>query len=128
MEKELGALADEHALPPCVEELKNEIWRPLAHIARLPEAQSSAASWRTSNKAEDNGGAAWLRTVPVYQDEERKCLELIVEEVEKIARERASAWSRTQSASLIHDGLTVRKELEIGTYRERLETHVALTC
>ena len=128
MEKELGALADEHALPPCVEELKKEIWRNVGHIARLPEFSGIMA--HVNKKAEDNGGAAWLGqfAATVYQDEERKCLEIIVEEVEKIARERASAWSRTQSASLIHDGLTVRKELEIGTYRERLETHVALTC
>ena len=109
----------------CVEELKNEIWRNVRHIARLPEFSGIMA--HVNKKAEDKGGAAWLGqfAATVYQDEERKCLEVIVEEVEKIARERMVAHP---IGSLIHDGLTVRKEPEIGTYRERLETHVALTC
>ena len=122
MQKELGALADEHALPPFVEGLKQEIWRNVGHIAHLPEFSGIMAY--VDKKAEDKGGAAWFGqfAATVYQDEERKCLEIIVEEIEKIARERMVAHP---IGSLIHDGLTVRKELEISTYRERLEMHIA---
>ena len=45
-----------------------------------------------------------------------------MEEIERIGRERKV---ERPIGSLIHDGLTVRKELEIELYRERIERHVA---
>lgn len=79
------------------------------------------ASWRTSRKkATDKGAEAWIGqfAATVYQDEERKCLEVIAAEVEVIARERKIERA---IGSLIYDGLTVKSELEIGRYLTRLE-------
>jgi hypothetical protein len=122
MQKELGAFADEHALPPFIEGLKEEIRHNVGHIAHLSEYGGIMA--HVNQKAEARGEEAWFGqfAATVYQDEERKCLEVIVEEIERIGRERNV---ERPIGSLIHDGLTVRKELEIQLYRERLERHVA---
>jgi hypothetical protein len=121
MQKELGELADEHALPPFVEWLKSEIRQNVGRIASLPEYVGIMA--HVNQRAEERGGDAWFGqfAATVYQDEERKCLEVIVDEIERIAQER---MIEHPIGSLIHDGLTVRKELEIGLYRERLQRRV----
>jgi hypothetical protein len=119
--KELGDFAENHTLPPFVESLRQEIWRNVCSIASLPEFTGIMA--HVNQRAESRGEEAWFGqfAATVYQDEERKCLEVIVDEIERIAQERRIEHP---IGSLIHDGLTVRKELEIGSYRERLERRV----
>jgi hypothetical protein len=118
MQKELGAFVDEHALPPFVEELKREIWQNVDSIVKLPEFSGIMAY--VTKKAEDKGKEAWLGqfAATVYQEEERKCLEVIAAEVEKIARERKI---ENPIGSLIYDGMTVKKELGIEGHIARLE-------
>jgi hypothetical protein len=115
---ELGERATEPLLPPFVEELKQEIRRNLEHIFALPEF-SHIKEYVTMRK-EDKGERPWIGSfaATLYQDEERRCLEAVVEGVETIARERKVEHP---IGSLIHDGLTVRKELEIGRHLARLE-------
>ena len=122
MQQELGAFADEHALPPFVEGLKQEIRHNVGRIANLPEYGGIMAHLTQREAAK--GKEAWVGqfAANLYQDEERKCLEVMVEEIVRIAQERQV---ERPIGSLIHDGLTVRKELEIELYRERIERHVA---
>jgi hypothetical protein len=122
MQRELGAFVDEHALPPFVEGLKREIRRNVDSIAHLPEFSGIMAF--VTKKAEDKGEAAWFGqfAATVYQEEERKCLEVIAAEVEKIARERKV---ENPIGSLIYDGMTVKKELEIDRHLARLERCIA---
>jgi hypothetical protein len=118
MQKELGAFVDEHALPPFVEKLKMEIKQNVNSIAHLPEFSEIMAY--VTKKADDKGKEAWFGqfAATVYQDEERKCLEVIAAEVEKIASERKI---ENPIGSLIYDGLTVKKELGIEGHIARLE-------
>ena len=122
MQRELGAFVDEHALPPFVERLKREIRSNVDSIARLPEFSGIMAY--VTKKAEDKGKEAWFGqfAATVYQEEERKCLEVIAAEVEKIARERKI---ENPIGSLIYDGMTVKKELEIDRHLARLERCIA---
>ena len=118
MQKELGAFADEHALPPFVEGLKKEIRQNVDSIAAMPEFSGIMAY--VNNKAHEKGGEAWFGqfAATVYQDEERKCLEVIADEVNAIARERKI---EDPIGSLIYDGMTVKKELGIDRHLTRLE-------
>jgi len=121
MRKELGGFADDHALPPFVESLKAEILQNVCSVASMPEYHGIMT--HVNRRAEERGEEAWNGqfAATLYQDEERKCLEVIVDEIERIAQERRIEHP---IGSLIHDGLTVRKELEIGSYRERLERRI----
>lgn len=122
MQRELGAFVDESALPPFVEGLKREIRHNVDSIAHLPEFSGIMAY--VTKKAEDKGKEAWFGqfAATVYQEEERKCLEVIAAEVETIARERKI---ENPIGSLIYDGMTVRKELEIERHLARLEKCIA---
>ena len=115
--EELGSIADD-GVPPFVEGLKLEIQRNVGSIAKMPAFVGIMA--HVTKKAEDKGAGMWLGKFAseVYQDEERKCLDVIAEEVHTIARERKI---ESPIGSLIYDGLTVKKEMEIVRYLPRIE-------
>ena len=117
MRKELGSI--EIVLPPFMQKLKTEMTHNISSISAMPEFSALIAHVKKKS-IEDKGKTAWdgQFAAAVYQDEERKCLEVIVHEVETIAQERKIERA---TGSLIYDGLTIKKELEIGKYIARLE-------
>jgi hypothetical protein len=118
LRKELPFTDQDPSLPPFVDGLKLEIKRNVNSIATLP-AFSGVLEY-VNKRQEAKGKEAWFGqfAATLYQDEERKCIEVIAAEVEAIGRERKV---ENPIGSMIFDGLTVRKELEICRYIQRLE-------
>lgn len=112
----------QYALPPFVEQLKQEYIRNLNHIVDLPEYKPIVDY--VVNKAEKIDKSAWIGQFAsqLYQDEERKVLSVIQEEIQNIAKDR-----RIEHAigSLIYDGLHVKKTLEIRNYIKRIEKAIS---
>jgi hypothetical protein len=107
-----------YALPPFVEELKKEYLHNLNLIVELPEYKNILDN--TISKAKEKEKEAWIGQFAseLYQDEERKVLEVIVEEIKKISTDRKIDKA---IGSLIYDGLHTKKTLEIRNYIKRLE-------
>ena len=57
----------------------------------------------------------------LYQSEERKILDVIVSEINEIAREK---YVDEPIGSLIHDGLHVKKDLKVSDHISRMEERI----
>ena len=107
-----------YALPPFVNELKKEYKSNLEAVVEMPEYRDIRD--HIVKKAEDKGKEAWIGQFAseLYQDEERKVLQVIHEDILTIAKKRTIEHP---VGSLIYDGLHTKKQLEIRNYIRRLE-------
>lgn len=112
----------QYALPPFVEELKKEYLDNLEKLMDLPEYNEIRNY--VIDKAEEKGKEAWIGQFAstLYQDEERKILDVLVEEVKQIGKD---CKIDNPVGGLIYDGFHVKKEVEIRNHIKRLEKAVA---
>jgi hypothetical protein len=121
--KELSAFTESdkimtYDLPPFVEELKKEYAYNLDYIVKKREYQDMI-NYIIKKKGEEEKDP-WIGNFAslLYQDEERKILDVIVSEVSKIGK-RLNINNST--GSLIFDGLHIKKEVSIKDYIRRIE-------
>ena len=117
-----------YALPPFVEELKKEYNKNLTHILGLEKYKplkehvvKKQKEW--CEKSKEAYEEPWIGQygATLYQDEERKILEVLVKAIRKIEKDRNI---KDAIGALIYDGLHTKKALEINNYKEQLEASI----
>jgi hypothetical protein len=117
-----------YALPPFVEELKKEYNKNLTTILALEKYKPlkdcvvmKQKEW--CEKSGDKYEEPWIGQygATLYQDEERKILEVLVKAIRKIEKDRNI---KDAIGALIYDGLHTKKALEINNYKEQLEASI----
>jgi len=111
----------EYTLPPLVEDLKQEFHNNLRQLEEMKEYQD-IRNYCIENK-EAKRDKYWIGTFSaiLYQDEERKILKVLFEEINRIGKERKII---NPTGGLIFDGLHIRKEMNIIEIVEQLESHI----
>jgi hypothetical protein len=117
-----------YALPPFVEEFKKEYQRNLATILGmemykpLKESVMKKEQERCERTKEEYK-EPWLGQygATLYQDEERKILEVMVKAIRKMETQRKV---KDALGALIYDGLHVKKEFDIAKQKEQLEASI----
>ena len=110
-----------YTLPPVVEELKKEFHENLEKLVEMKE-YADIRNYCVENK-EAKGEEAWIGTFSamLYQDEERKILDVLNTEICRIGKERKI---QHPVGALIFDGLHVDKAMNIIEIVEQLESHI----
>ena len=111
-----------YALPPVVEELKKEFHENLEKLVEVKEYEE-LRDYCIKKKEDEKDEKAWLRTFSamLYQDEERKILDVLNTEICRIGKERKI---QHPVGALIFDGLHVDKAMNIIEIVEQLESHI----
>ena len=110
-----------YTLPPVVEELKKEFHDNLEKLVEMKE-YADIRNYCVENK-EAKGEEAWIGTFSalLYQDEERKILDVLNTEICRIGKERKI---QHPVGALIFDGLHVDKAMNVQEIVEQLESHI----
>ena len=111
-----------YTLPPVVEELKKEFHSNLEKLVEMKE-YVELRDYCIEKKKEEKDEGAWVRTFSalLYQDEERKILDVLNTEICRIGKERKI---QHPVGALIFDGLHVDKAMNIIEIVEQLESHI----
>jgi len=118
-----------YALPPFVEELKKEYNANLTAVLGLEKYKALKdgvvkKEKERCEKSDQKYEEPWIGQygATLYQDEERKVLEVLVKAIRKLAKERGV--KNDVIGALIYDGLHTVKEFEIINYKEQLEASI----
>ncbi len=111
-----------YTLPPVVEELKKEFHGNLEKLVEMKEYEE-LRDYCIEKKKEEKDEGAWVRTFSalLYQDEERKILDVLNTEICRLGKERKV---QHPVGALIFDGLHVDKAMNIIEVVEQLESHI----